>query len=195
MPQCIVPNQASLGVLEAGWWTVTLRIVDTDGATPVEQASSDWRVFAPETTCGPEPGLLGGIIVAHRTLDAAQLAQRIAADPAFAAALRHPSEVRSLGGSYALLDYDGTANPYDNAAAAMRTGEFASASANGYACVAAPSPDRYGDVVEYHHAALDSFFYAVDDGEIAGLDHGTGAQGWVRTGKSFRVLVQAGCTL
>ena len=193
VPQCLVPNQASLGVLEAGWWTVTLRVVDTDGTTTVEQIATDWLVSAPDTLCGREPGLLGGVIAAHRTLDAAQLAQRIASDPAFAAALRHPSEVRPLGGAHALLNYDATANAYDNAAAVLRTGEFTSASANGYACFAPSPPDRYGDVVEYYHAALGHYFYTVDASEIAGLDGGTGAQGWVRTGKSFHVLVQPGC--
>ena len=191
-PQCIAPNRASLGVLAAGWWTVTLRIVDGAGATLVEQGSSDWLVSPPDTLCGRDPGLRGGVLVQHATLDGSGLARRASSDPAFAARLGYPLDMQD-NGTYTLLLYDALENPHDRAAALAATGEFRSAHANSYVCLATPAADRFADAVEYVHASLGHYFYTVDGAEIAGLDNGTGARGWVRTGKSFRVLVEPGC--
>ena len=48
-------------------------------------------------------------------------------------------------------------------------------------------------MIEFVHVVTGHYFYAVSADEISGLDTGTGAKGWSRTGKSFRVLVTPGC--
>jgi hypothetical protein len=195
-PQCLVPNNASLGQLSAGWWRVSLAVLDSTGASLIEQAATSVLVSRPGTLCGRHPELRGSVIAEHSALSATALADRVAHDAAFAALLGHPAEVRAIGASAtATLTYDWLDNPYDRAAAMRATGEFRYAQANGYACFAPSPPDRFGDVVEFHHAVLDHYFYTSDASEIAGLDDGSGAKGWVRTGESFHALVQPGCVL
>ena len=193
-PICTLPNQVAVGELSAGWWTITLRFLDGDGLFVIEQLRSDWKVSPPDTLCGLHPDLRGSVIATHKTLKASQLATRVATDPAFAALLRHPVEVRpSLFDDWATLVYAWIDNEHDMAAALRATDEFASVSPNGLACFAASPPDRHGSVIEFFNASLGHYFYTVDPNEIAALDSGTGARGWARTGKSFRVLVQPGC--
>ena len=193
-PICTLPNQVAVGELSAGWWTVTVRFLDPDGLVVVEQVSSDWLVSPAGTLCGLHPELRGSVIATHRTLKASQLASRVATDPAFAALLRNPIEVRpGLFDDWATLVYQWIDNEHDMAAALRATDEFVSVSPNGLACFAAAPPDRHGSVIEFYNASLGHYFYTVDPAEIAALDAGTGARGWTRTGKSFRVLVQPGC--
>jgi hypothetical protein len=45
--------------------------------------------------------------------------------------------------------------------------------------------------VEYYHAGLDHYFTTALPAEVAALDAGTGAGGWVRTGASFQVWTSA----
>ena len=194
VPQCLVPNQASLGELSAGWWTVVLRVLDANGPTLVEQYDSEWKIDRSNTLCGAHPQLRGSVLVEHATLSSDQLASRIAQDPAFAARMLHPSQVQAAS-TFTVLYYGALDNPHDQRAALQATGEFRSVHANGLACFATSPPDAFGDVIEYFHAGLDHYFYAIDRDEIAGLDSGTGAKGWTRTRKSFRVLASPGCPL
>lgn len=191
---CTLPDQVSLGELSVGWWTVVLRILDADGTTVVDRYEREWRIHPPDTLCGQHASLRGSVFVDHVTLSVAQLADRIGRDPAFAARLLNPVEVQSAGAS-GVLYYSPLDNPYDVRAALQATGEFRSVGANGLACFSAPPPDSFGDVVEFFHEALGHYFYASDPAEAAGLDSGTGARGWARTGKQFHVLVQPGCPL
>jgi hypothetical protein len=193
-PICTVPNQTVVGELAAGWWTVTLRFQDPDALVVVEQVSGDWLVSPPGTLCGRHPELRGSVIATHRSLRASQVAARVATDAAFAAALRNPIEIRpGLFDDWATYVYDWIDNEHDLAAALRATDEFASVSPNGLACFSAPPPDQHGNVIEFFNASLGHYFYTVDPNEIAALDSGSGAQGWARTGNSFRVLVQPGC--
>lgn len=194
LPQCLLPNQASLGELSAGWWSVLLRVLDSFGSELIEVHANSFRVGRPNTTCGAHPLLRGSVIVEHATLLPSQLADRIARDPAFAARFLDPSEVQPST-SFATLFYRPLDNSNDIREALLATGEFRSVSANGFVCLATPPPDALGEVVEYVHAGHDHYFYTVDPLEIAGLDSGGGAKGWTRTGKSFRVLVNPGCPI
>jgi Repeat of unknown function (DUF5648) len=194
LPQCILPNQASLGELSAGWWSVLLRVLDSFGSDLIEVHADYFRVGRPNTTCGAHPLLRGSVIVEHATLTPSQLADRIARDPAFAARLLDPSQVRPSTSS-ATLFYGPLDNSNDIREALRATGEFRSVDANGFVCQATPPSDTFGEVVEYVHAGLGHYFYTLDPSEIAGLDSGSGAKGWTRTGKSFRVLVNPGCPI
>ncbi|MDQ6620379.1 MAG: hypothetical protein M3Z31_11925 [Pseudomonadota bacterium] len=50
-----------------------------------------------------------------------------------------------------------------------------------------------GQLIEFYHQGLDHYFYSADAREITGLDAGTGAKGWARTGNAFTVLLAPGC--
>lgn len=191
---CTVPDQVSIGRLSAGWWTVVLRINDADGMTLVDRYEREVRVHPPQTLCGQHPFLRGSVFVEHTTLSNVQLADRIARDPAFAARLLDPTAVQGSF-TFAVLFYGPLDNPPDVRSALQATGEFRFVAPNGMACFATSPPDAFGDVVEYFHDGLGHYFYATDPAEIAGLDNATGARGWARTGKHFRVLVQPGCPL
>lgn len=190
-PQCVAPPEVSLGELAAGWWTTVLRLVEAAGPV-IEEARSEWLVGRPNAQCGAHPVLRGSVLVTHTTMSSAQLAARIAQDAAFAARMLNPSEVRTSD-TFATLYYQPLDNPHDQRATLQATGEFASVSANGLLCFSASPPDAFGSAVEFFHAGLGHYFYAIDENEIAGLDGGTGAKGWARTGHGFRVLVAPGC--
>jgi hypothetical protein len=193
--RCMVQSQASLGELAAGWWTVTLRVLDESGSRVVEEVTSDWQVAPPDSLCNRHASLGRATLeVEHATLSGAQLAQRVATDPAYAATIGNPLEVRPYAfSSGARLQYEWLDNEVDLAALVTATGEFRRVQVPSPVCPSPPPTDRYGDVVEYVHVATGHYFYAVAADEIAGLDSGTGAKGWTRTGKSFRVLVAPGC--
>ncbi len=121
----------------------------------------------------------------------------MATDPAFAARLGHPFDVWVLpytDPAGAMLRYDWLDNPHDQRALLERTGEFDQLYAyGGIFCFSPPPLDTFASMIEYHHAGLDHYFYTANAAEVAGLDDGSGARGWARTGKSFRVLGSIGC--
>ncbi len=187
----------SLGMLAAGWWTVVLRVFDADGATLIERVPTDWRVRVPGTSCNRFPGD-SSLIVRHATLDASGVIDRLARDAEFAARLGSPIGARpgsTIDPRALRLDYPLLEDPRAMRDRIEATGEFDWAQINGYGCW--PIPPAPGNlaakVVEYYHSALDHYFYTADPGEIAGLDAGTGAKGWTRTGEDFDVWVNVGC--
>jgi len=186
-----------IGELARGAWRVELRVLDTFGAGVVETAYVETRIHAPDTTCRRFPQSRAAVDVRHRTLDGARLQHQVAADPSFAARLGHPFDVLVFAYTDpegAILRYDWLDNPHDKRALLERTGEFDRLNAyDGGFCFTTPPPDVFADAIEYRHAGLDQYFYTANAAEIAGLDAGTGARGWARTGKSFRVLLEAGC--
>jgi hypothetical protein len=186
-----------IGELARGAWRVELRVLDTFGAGLVEGAFVEVRVHAPESTCGRYPMSRAVVEVRHRVLDGLGLRDRIARDAVFAARIGNPFDVMlllALDPTVAMLRYDWLDNPHDKRALLERTGEFDRLYAyDGGACLATPPPDLFGSMIEYHHADLDHYFYTANPSEIAGLDDGTGARGWTRTGRSFRVLRSPGC--
>jgi hypothetical protein len=194
---CPAEVAVPIGQLARGAWRVQLRVIDTFGIGLVESAIVEVRVHAPDSTCNRYPAGRAVVEVRHRTLDGQRLRDRIASDPVFAARVGSPFDVMlilALDPAVAMLRYDWLDNPHDKRALLERTGEFDRLYAyDGGACFATPPPDLFGSMIEYHHAGLDHYFYTANPSEIAGLDDGTGARGWARTGRSFRVLREPGC--
>jgi hypothetical protein len=62
------------------------------------------------------------------------------------------------------------------------------------ALTAMPAPAQPVTAVEYHHAAFDHYFIAIDPAEINALDTGFFA-GWTRTGYAFDVYASAAAGL
>lgn len=189
--------QDPLGELAAGWWTVKLRILDSSGTIVVGGAEREFFVHARGSTCNRDPTYQSTISVFHRTLNSVELAERIRTDSAYAARLGSPTSVvavglREIGG--VALSYPLLTNPLEMRALLEETGEFRQVLVSGspYGCLGVPPPNQLGEMIEFHHAGLDHYFYTADAGEIGGLDSGTGARGWMRTGKSFRVIL-GGC--
>jgi len=186
-----------IGELARGAWRVELRVLDTFGAGVVETAYVETRIHAPDSTCGRYPMSRAVVEVRHRTLDGQRLRDRIASDPVFAARVGSPFDVMlilALDPTVAMLRYDWLDNPHDKRALLERTGEFDRLHAyDGGVCLATPPPDLFASMIEYRHAVLDHYFYTANPSEITGLDDGTGARGWTRTGRSFRVLREPGC--
>jgi len=186
-----------IGELARGAWRVELRVLDTFGAGVVETAYVETRIHAPDSTCGRYPMSRAVVEVRHRTLDGQRLRDRIASDPVFAARVGSPFDVMlilALDPTVAMLRYDWLDNPHDKGALLERTGEFERLYAyDGGVCLATPPPDLFASMIEYRHAVLDHYFYTANPSEIAGLDDNTGARGWTRTGRSFRVLQSPGC--
>jgi hypothetical protein len=75
------------------------------------------------------------------------------------------------------------------------SGEFKEIYQNGRACFAAPPPSLLGTAVEYYNTALDHYFFTPDEKEQAAIDAGAVGATWVRTGKSFPVIIGPGCPI
>ena len=124
-----------------------------------------------------------------------QIAAKVANDPSYAARLGYPvveAGPRIGTNVYTYLTYPPLVNPTEMSVRLVETGEFLTVDRNGWACLAAVTPDTVVMVVEFHHAGLDHYFYSGDASEIADIDAGkVGA--WMRTGKRFRVTREPGC--
>ena len=193
---CAERPSAVLGEFEAGWWTAILELYESDGSTLTEQTRTEFRVRTPGMSCNRDVWLGSQLIVLHRSLQGSEIVNRIATDPAFAARLGSPlsgNPMRIGSYEYAVLAYPILENPNAKRELLERTGEYVSVEVNRAFCYSPPPGDWMGIVREFHHAELDHYFYTANAAEIAGLDAGTGARGWVRTGKSFDVLVAPGC--
>ena len=187
----------SIGELAAeGWWTVVLQFYESDGVTPADRTVQEVRVRKPDSSCNKDPWLGSTLIVLHNSFTAFPVIDRLANDPAYGFALGSPvaNSVLKIGEyEYVVLGYPVLANPNDKRAQVEATGDFLSIETNGYFCFSPPPPDVTGQVIEFYHQGLDHYFYSADGKEIAGLDAGTGAKGWARTGKAFNVLLAPGC--
>jgi hypothetical protein len=76
----------------------------------------------------------------------------------------------------------------------LRTsGEFKEIDQVGRACFAVPLPSFLGTAVEYYNTALDHYFFTPDRKEQAAIDAGAVGAMWVRTGKTFPVIIGPGC--
>jgi hypothetical protein len=191
---CTDMPTADLGELTAGRWTIVLDVLDSTGTTTLESSAIEVQVRVPGGSCNRDHWRGARLIALHRSLTPAEVARRVASDPAFAARLGAPQAASPLVlDDYVLLDYAPLDNVWDKRALLLASGEFEFVGENGLACFSPAPPDRMGSAVEYHHAGLDHYFYTSDPDEMRGLDEGTGARGWRRTGKSFTVLLMPGC--
>ena len=75
------------------------------------------------------------------------------------------------------------------------SGEFKGIFPGGWACFATPPPNAYGTAVEYYNTALDHYFFTPDKKEQAAIDAGAVGATWVRTGKTFPVVIGPGCRI
>lgn len=75
------------------------------------------------------------------------------------------------------------------------SGEFKEIDQVGFACFATPPPSFLGTAVEYYNTALDHYFLTPDRKEQAAIDSGAVGATWVRTGKTFPVILGPGCPI
>jgi hypothetical protein len=187
----------SIGELAAeGWWTVVLQFYESDGITPADRTVQEVRVRKPDSSCNRNPWAGSMLIVLHKSFTASPVVDRLASDPAYASALGSPvaTSVLKIGDyQYVTLGYPVPSNPNDKRAQVQATGEFLSVEVNSAFCFSPPPGDAIGQVIEFYHQGLDHYFYSANAKEIAGLDEGTGAKGWARTGMAFTVLLAPGC--
>lgn len=181
-----------LGRFAAGTWHVQANVV-VAGAT--ETAARTMVVLPLAGRCNAEPALQPALMVAPAT-SATAFAQRVASDPAYAAALGQPVVHTGFGAGdqLAYLTYPPLVDPTVMSVRLHETGDFTAVYRNGYACFSAPPPDRIDTVLEFQRAGLDEFFYTADPAEIAAIDRGdVGA--WTRTGGRFAAVTARGCAL
>jgi hypothetical protein len=194
---CLAPWVSVLSPLPAGRYTVTGQVASSSGAV-AESATVTIDILPLEGRCNAAPELVPTLWGIHKTLGPAELAQKVMADPAYAASLGNPivrpSGITSTayGREYAALTYP----PLDDATALtarlFESGEFVGVSRNGYACLATPPPDSVATFVEYYHAGLDHYFYTSDLIEIAAIDAGKVGP-WTRTGRTWSAVRHPGC--
>jgi len=148
------------------------------------------------TECNRDPYLGSQVTVIHKTLTAVALVDRIERDAAFASRLGGFIQISPvLGGlaEYVTLIYPTLDDPFDKVAVLEATGEFKYVAAAVLGCFATPPGDRFGVVIEYHHAGLGTYFYTANRDEATALDTGFPNGGWARSGKTFRVVLEPGC--
>jgi serine protease len=186
-----------LSPLPAGKYAVTAQVAASSGAV-AESATVTMDILPVEGRCNGAPELVPTMWGVHKTLTPVELAQRVTADPAYAALLGNPVVQPSgivsttYGREYAALTYPPLDNPTALTARLMESGDFLGVSQNGYACLSAPPPDAIASFVEYYHPGLDHYFYTSDLIEIAAIDAGrVGA--WSRTGKTWSAVRHPGC--
>lgn len=192
------PASATVGELsEVGWWTVIVRVYEADRATFVDQTSEEVLVTKQDFACNKFPQKKTYLNVIHKVLQPFQLVNRLENDPTYVRKLGSPDSwypVETRGFLYLILGYPTQlVNPYDQLAGLETTGEFSSMWLDVGMCFSPGPPDALGKTVEFYHSGLDHYFYSADAQEIDGLDTGSGAKGWARTGKTFTVVRDAGC--
>jgi hypothetical protein len=189
--------KVTIGELEVGWWTVFLQFFESDGVTPADSTKQEVFVHKPSTSCNQFPSIGSSLIVLHNSSMASPVIDRLAHDPSYALALGSPISTFAFrigaASQYVSLAYPPLTNPNDMRAQVEATGDFLSVEVNAQGCFATPPADALGEVIEFYHEGLDHYFYSSDPNEIGGLDSGSGAKGWVRTGQKIRVLLAPGC--
>ena len=192
-----------LGSFSVGEYKVIANLVSADGLS-VESKTWVFDVVPIDGRCNRNPLSRPSIVAWLASQEERHaLLQRIETDPQFAASLGNP-QVGPRGdpnfGGYGLsFDYP----PLDDIPLASDrikqvTGVQA-AGTYGEACPVDPGPgpgESYAvRVAEYFSPTLDQYFYTADAGEIAAIDAGRVAGGWLQTGRSFgayRAICRAG---
>jgi len=183
---CFGHAAIDVGKLSAGRWTVAVHVAA--GGVDRDVLADEFRVLHYGRSCNrvPRGGSIVNVYIAGMsgTAIAAELADR----PDVLAALGHPRTSPTLYRDSGLqLVYPAPEDPQVRRDAAVATGLFDLVGIQRpLYTYGVPPPDALADAVEFHHRALDAYFYATDVDEIAALDKG--AAGWKRTGASFRVV-------
>jgi len=182
----------NLGVMAAGSYEITGRMLSRDGAT-LESDTHRVDVLPIEGRCNADPALTPSIFANPKDGSVARFIERVNADAAFAASLGNPV-VRPAGFA---SDVAFVYPPLDDIPLAMdrlkQSGLFSTIWRNSHVCFSPSPPDVVATFVEYFNVGLDHYFYTGDAGEIAAIDAGRVGPGWSRTGKSFRAVTVPGC--
>ncbi|MFO1395653.1 MAG: hypothetical protein U1F48_01190 [Burkholderiales bacterium] len=184
---------ATLAPLAAGDYVIVAQMTDAEQGV-VDSASLPMTIAPIEGRCNPEPALSPSIWARPKDWKAAAFIARLAADPALAASLGHPTVRQSAILEEVYFDYPPLVDIPPMLDRLVRADLFDRIARNGYACFDPSPPDTIATVLEFRHDGLDQYFYAVDPEEIRAIDAGkVGA--WTRTGKTFRVVTMRGCPL
>ncbi len=122
--------------LPAGRYQVTGQVVGVGGAI-VETATQAMEILTLEGRCNAAPELVPTMWGVHKSLGPADLAHKVAADPAYAASLGNPLVRRSgfvsttYDREYAALTYPPLDNPTALTSRLFDSGEFLGVSRNG----------------------------------------------------------------
>lgn len=202
-------RQHRIGTLSAGTYEVTARVLRPDG-TLFAQSTQTLTVAPFGARCNPVPGWESNFqrVTAYpkgpQGVD--NFAARLNTDPNFAAAIGNPTTILiqlyatdENGNEYSypvvVLEYP----PLFNLPATMEQIAVAFPwtiidQYGGGNCTAFVGGSTIKTNIEYFHSALDHYFYANDEKEIASLDAYAASSGWRRTGKSFNVETAPNCT-
>lgn len=184
---------ADLGTLAVGAYEIEARLLAVDGNS-FDVRRQSLTILPLEGRCNAEPALHPTLMALHATMSPAQIAAKVAIDPAYAERLGNPVVEAGVGIGdkyYAYFTYPPLVDPTVMSVRLHATGEFLDVGRNGYVC-SLPPPDQSATVIEFHHAGLDHYFYSGDASEIAAVDAGKVGP-WIRTGKFFRAIVAIGC--
>jgi len=181
--------------LPAGDYEITAQVISAAGA-PVESGTQSLRIFPLEGRCNADPVLAPSLLALHKTLSAAQLANLLATDPAYAARLGNPTVLNTAGTlenrTYARIIYPPLVDITVEFDRLLASGEFSDVWRNGWVC-GLPPPNATARFIEFYNTNLDHFFYSGNATEIAAIDAGNVGPGWVRTGQSFSAITDPGC--
>ena len=196
-PDCQFAASADVGPLDPGDYTVMASVVlpDRSSLTGV----STFSIVARGAKCNVNP-LQSHLLVAlaNKTADTFQMA--LATDPAYSAAL---GPIAFVGPTSIFDPAPGAViafPPLDDPVRVMdrlqRSGEFNMIeTTNTVICFPEPPPDFLGAAIEYYSPTLDHYFFTANSKEQQVLDAGMIAGNWIRTGKSFKVVIAPGCAI
>lgn len=184
---------ASLGPLAPGSYEVEARLYATDGASYLTDVQG-LQIAPLRDLCNRDPELQPAVIAIHPTLTPAQIAAKVATDPAYAERLGNPVAVKGLraydGTNFTYFSYLPLVDPLATLIRLYETGDFTSLGPNGRGCFMPTA--SVAAFIEFYHAGLDHYFYTSDAGEIAAIDAGKVGP-WLRTGEGFRAVTAVEC--
>lgn len=182
----------NVGPLAVGAYNVTATIYESDGSIAIIPAQV--AILERGAKCNVDPlrnQLL--VILANKSADAFQMA--LATDSAYRDALGPIAFVRAVPSvdpvSGAVIAFPPLDDPLRVIDHLQRTGEFTNVYPLAGACFPEPPGDGIGTAIEYYSPSLDHYFFTADVKEQQALDAGMIPGGWIRTGKTFRVVTNA----
>jgi hypothetical protein len=192
---CAFPGQAFVGPLPIGSYGLSVRVYADSGMVKLD---STFTVVARGAKCNPDPHTNGLIVTPAQALyrGVDDFIQRYQTDSAFRAQF---GDIIYTGVSDSVLlptismAFPTLDDPVRELSLLRSTGQFLYDELNGPLCFSPPPPDGIAPAVEYYNTLLDHYFITPDAGEQAAIDAGQVGPGWMRTGKSFNVIVYPGC--
>jgi hypothetical protein len=163
----------------------------------LEEATRQLSVTSADGKCNTDPSI-HELYVRHQYWGTEYLVYQIEQDPAYRARLGDLTGIRVYtsynGADYAVLAYPPLEDLIPLKDRLWKLNEFSSIWKDSYGCFPVSPPNSEADVVEFHNAELNHYFYTGDWDEITFVEGG-GAGPWQRTGLSFRVVTRPGCAI